>query len=64
LVEGKRTGRVVHHGEGKAKGKEREERKGDGYKRGGIIGNMWMVGKRTGGVKSGDGRDSVAGDKT
>jgi hypothetical protein len=52
---GEWMGGVVHHDrEGEAKGKGREGRGGDGYKRGGIIGNiMW---KRKGGVKSGDGR--------
>lgn len=57
---GERMGRVVDHDrEGKAKGNGVEGRGVGGYKRGGIIGDimicMWMVGKRTGGVKSGDG---------
>jgi hypothetical protein len=59
---GERVGRVVHHGEGNAK---RKRLKADGYKKGGIIGDIMiygMVGKRKGcGIWRW--KDSVAGDK-
>jgi len=54
---GEREGCVVHHGGGES-AKRREEARTEGYKKGGIIGNImniWMVGKRRGGVKSEDG---------
>jgi hypothetical protein len=42
--EGERVGCVVHHGERKVKGKRGRMGRGEGYKKGGIIGDIMIYG--------------------